>query len=212
MERGRGRSDAGLQLQPVGMRSRVWLALLSFVLPVALGVILPFFDDGATAASRWIHASLQAQRWAEQWFGPVLVAAVAGTIWLVIDRMLLRHDLRIDAAGVDIRTTMYRRRLHWNDLDMAAARVIDIDEHPDARPLLKSNGVAIPGFRSGWFRSRAFTKLFVATAGGTRLLRIPTRLGYALLLQPVNPVATLDRMREAARGAGPATTGNTALR
>jgi hypothetical protein len=196
----RSPDTARWQLQPVGMRSRVWLALLTFALPVILSIVLPLFDHRPTATARWIHETLRAQQSAEQWFGPILVAALAAAIWLVLDRLLLRHALQIDQAGLDIKTTLYRRRIRWADLDLAAARVIDLDEHPERKPLLKSNGLSLPGFNSGWFRSRAFAKLFVATAGGSRLLWLPTRLGYTLLLQPVSPVALLDRLREASPG------------
>jgi len=76
-----------------------------------------------------------------------------------------------------------------------------MDEHPESRPLLKTSGVSLPGFRSGWFRSRNFSKLFVAVSGGSRLLRIPTRRGYTLLLQPCDPGALLARLRELADAA-----------
>jgi hypothetical protein len=197
---------SGLQLQPISTRSRFLCAALSFVLPVALTALLPLFGRGNNAVAYWIHATLQTQLALERWFGPLLVAAVAGVIWLVIDRLMLRHDLRIEGSGLDIRTTLYRRRIAWSDMDLAAARVIDIDEHPDNKPLLKSNGVSVPGFRSGWYRSRAFAKLFVATAGGTRLLWVPTKLGYTLLLQPRNPVALLEQLRQRAEAAGGAPT------
>lgn len=201
----KGRSGSDLQLEPVSARSRALLAMLTFVLPVALSIVLPLLGQGQSGAAHWIHETLRASRAVEQWLGPVLVAAVAGAIWLVTDRLLLRHDLRIDDAGIDLRTTLYRRRLPWSDLDLAAARVIDIDEHPEDKPLLKSNGVSIPGFRSGWFRSRTLKKLFVATAGGSRLLWLPTRLGYTLLLQPRSPVAVLEQLRQRADANGMAT-------
>ena len=66
---------------------------------------------------------------------------------------------------------------------------------------MKSSGVALPGFRSGWFRSRTSSKLFVAVSGGSRLLRIPTRKGYTLLLQPGDPNALLARLRELSQAA-----------
>ena len=208
MPRNGGRTaaaDAELQLQPVSARSRAWFGMLAFVLPVTLSFVLPLLDDQPTGASRWIHETLWASRVVEHWFGPLLVAAVAGAIWLVTDRLLLRHDLRIDDTGIDIRTTLYRRRLRWVDLDLSAARVIDLDETPERKPLLKSNGVSIPGFRSGWFRSRALAKLFVATAGGSRLLWLPTTLGYSLLLQPGSPAALLERLRQRSSSLGTTT-------
>jgi hypothetical protein len=61
--------------------------------------------------------------------------------------------------------------------------------------------MALPGFRSGWFRSRTFKKLFVATAGGKRLLWLPTSRGHALLLQVRQPQVLLERLRELAADA-----------
>ena len=43
--------------------------------------------------------------------------------------------------------------------------------------LLKSNGYALPGFRSGWFRLRNWQKAFVATSDGERVLWLPTSRG-----------------------------------
>lgn len=210
--RQRSREDARLQLQPVGTHSRIYLALLCFVLPVTLSVVVPLFSQQPTAASRWIHETLRTQRALEQWLGPMLVAALAGAIWLVIDRLLQRHELSIDDDGLDIRTTLYHRHMAWADLDLAAARVIDIDQHPETKPLWKTNGVAVPGFRSGWFRSRRFRKLFVATAGGWRLLWLPTRLGYTLLLQPEHPGTLLERLRSMSNQSASAATRDAGLR
>jgi hypothetical protein len=96
-------------------------------------------------------------------------------------------------------TTFYRQRLALSQLQLDRARVIELGEHPELRPWLKSNGFALPGFRSGWFRTRGFKKLFLATAGGGRLLWLPTTRGDALLLQPQRPEALLERLREMAR-------------
>jgi hypothetical protein len=190
------RADARLQLVPASGRTRAWLAVLALVLPVTLALVLPRFEHGPGYAAHWIAASLQAQHWLEHWIGAGMVLLMAGGLWLTLDCLLRRQQLRLDAVGMELATTWYTRRLPWSDLDLSNARVIDIDEHPESRPLLKSNGYALPGFRSGWFRARDFSRQFVATAGGSRLLRIPTRLGYTLLLQAVDPKRLLERMRE----------------
>jgi hypothetical protein len=195
--------DPRLQLVPASTRSRVWLWLLTFVLPVALILALPQLGHRPDHEARWLAESLRTHYWLEHWIGAGMVALLAGGICLVLDCLLRRHRLRIDAAGIEVATTWYRRQLPWAQLDLAAARVTDMDEHPEFKPMLKSNGFALPGFRSGWFRARNFARLFVAVAGGSRLLRIPTRLGYTLLLQPVDPAALLARMR-ALSGDGPA--------
>jgi len=190
--------DPRLQLEPASGRSRLWLVLLTVVLPVSLSLLLPLLAGGDNPATRFIDDSLVASRWLGRWIGPLLVAAITVVAWRVLDRLMHRHRLQVDDKGLAIATTFYRRQLALSDLQLDTARVVDLDEHPELKPMIKSNGMALPGFRSGWFRSRGFKKLFVASAGATRLLWLPTRKGYDLLLQPRQPQALLDRLREMA--------------
>lgn len=190
--------DPRLQLEPASGRSRLWLLLLTVVLPVSLSLVLPLLAGGDTPTAHLIDDSLVASRWLDRVFGPLLVAAITGAIWFVLDLLVRRHRLRLDAAGLEIATTFYRQKLALSELQLDAARVVSIDEHPEHKPMLKTNGMALPGFRSGWFRSRALKKLFVATAGGEQLLWLPTSRGYSLLLQPRHPRDLLQRLRELA--------------
>src|SRR5690606_22969415 len=104
----------------------------------------------------------------------------------------------VDASGLEIVTALYRRKLAWSELDLEAARVIPLDEYPGRKPMFKTNAMAAFAFRGGSFRSRDLDKLFVATAGGKRLLWLPTTRGYTLLLEPRRPQALLERLRELA--------------
>lgn len=191
-----GNADPRLQLVPASARSRLSLWLLTFVLPVAMSLALPQLSHRPVHAAHWVSENLRAPRWLEPETRTVMVALFAGSICLLLDRLLHRHRLSVDATGIEIATTLYRRHLSWTQLDLAAARVTDMDEHPEFKPMLKTNGFALPGFRSGWFRARNFGRLFVASAGGSRLLRVPTHEGYTLLLQPGDPQSLLVRMRQ----------------
>jgi len=115
-----------------------------------------------------------------------------------IGRVLHRHRIVLDDDGLAIATTFYSRKLGWGELQLQQARVVDLDEHTGLKPVLKTNGTALPGFRSGWFRLRNLGKALVATAGGSRVVYLPTTQGYDLLLQPRQPQALLARLRELA--------------
>ena len=125
------------------------------------------------------------------------VVVIAGAASVVL---LRRHHLLLDATGLEVATTFYRRRFAAGDLDLRAARVVDLDERPELRPGLKTNGVGFPGFASGWYRLRGGGKALVAIAGGPRVVWLPTRKGHDLLLQPPQPQALLDRLRTMAAG------------
>lgn len=174
--------NAPLALVQASPRARAWL--------FALVVALPMLLIGATELSRG-RADGAGIAW----------HAIGGTglfcllLWAALAALLRRHRLAVDDGGIEVATTFYRRRFAIADLGLEAARVVDLDERPEFRSALRTNGVAIPGFRSGWFRLRSGERALVATAGGRRLLWIPTRAGHDLLLQPADPRALLERLR-----------------
>lgn len=187
--------DPRLQLEPASGRSRLWLLLLTVAVPVLLAAMASLLP-GRGPAPYWLPGLLP------PWLAvPLFVLVLAAAIWFALDRLMQRHRLRLDTGMLEIVTTLYRLRLPLSDLQIDAARVVAIDERPELKPMLKSNGMALPGFRSGWFRSRTFKKLFVATAGGKRLLWLPTSRGHALLLQVRQPHVLLERLRELAADA-----------
>src|SRR3546814_5238573 len=100
-----------------------------------------------------------------------------------------RHDITLDGDGLAIRTTFYSRKLGWSELQLQQARVVDLDEHTELKPMLKTNGTSFPGLRSGWFRLRNRSKALVAMGSGPRVLHLPTTQGYDLLLQARQPQA-----------------------
>jgi len=191
--------DPRLQLVPASGRSRTWLWLLGAGLPVALSVVVPLLGRSVSPAGLF-SAHWEQRLWAgvmlpHVLLAPMLVAAIALVACVLLDRLLRRQRVQLDDVTLDITSTFYRRRVPLAQLQLAQARVLSLGEHPELRPWLKVNGYALPGFRSGWYRTRGFKKVFVASAGGDRLLWLPVRDAPALLLQPLQPQQLLERLR-----------------
>jgi len=182
------------QLQPASSTTRLWLFLLAVVLPVAItiGALAFAANDPApkqlTGNSTWLTNAV---------IGIGLLVLCLAIHW-IIGRALRRHRITLDDDDLTIATTFYTRKLGWDGLQLQQARVVDLDEHTGLKPLFKSNGTSLPGFRSGWFRLRNRNKALVATAGSPRVLYLPTTQGYDLLLQPRQPQALLQRLQELA--------------
>ncbi len=179
----------GIALRPASARSRIWLLMLTAVLPtiitaVALGVVLtqPGFQDAPPSITRALAGTA------------LCVVAVA----FALSRLMRRHSLRLDSDSLEITTTFYRRRFSIDQLDLAKARVIDLAEHTAFKPIMKTNAMIVPGFNSGWFRLRNRERAFVATSDGPRVLLIPTHAKFNLLLQPMQPQVLLDSLRDIA--------------
>lgn len=185
-------NDPALQLVPASGRSRVFLFAITVGAPVLATMLGVAMGHVPTGESLWGTGN----RGGDALVAMLAVALVMGAIALFLDRMLERHRLLLDAGGIEVATTFYRQRIAFAELKLDAARVVRLDEHPELKPLLKSNGYALPGFRSGWFRLRNWQKAFVATSDGERALWLPTSRGFGLLLQPRDPQRLLDRLRE----------------
>lgn len=86
-------TDPRLQLQPVSARARLWLLILTVMLPVAvicISIALTLDSDGA---QRLIGGSVP--------FTVLVVAALTSAICWVIDRFLHRHRLTLDGHALE---------------------------------------------------------------------------------------------------------------
>ncbi|MFC3715953.1 hypothetical protein ACFONC_07310 [Luteimonas soli] len=182
------------QLEPVSATARLWLLALAVLLPMGIVAGSLVFTINDPAPKRLIGDS--------EWLTILII--VGGTLLLclaihwVISRAMRRHDITLDDDGLAVRTTFYSRKLGWSELQLPQARVVDLDEHTELKPMLKTNGTSLPGLRSGWFRLRNRHKALVAMGSGPRVLYLPTTQGYDLLLQARQPQALLERLRELA--------------
>lgn len=185
------KGNGALALVPASRRAAAWLFALIVLLPLALiGIVELSGGRGAAEGGT-----------ALAWRAGVGVAVFCLLLWAALALLVRRHRLRFDAGGLEVATTFYSRHFALPVLGLDAARVVNLDERPEFRPMLRTNGLAIPGFRSGWYRLRNGHRALVASAGGKRLLWMPTAAGHDLLLQPGDPQALLDRLRAMAAAA-----------
>ena len=184
--------DPRLQLVPPGNTPR----LLMF----ALCVLLPLVTTGAA-----LYWALQGDEPLKLIAGsvPLTSALTMGGIgtfvlalWFVLDRAMRRHVLTLSPTTLEVRTSFYTDRLPLSELRLDQARVVDLHEHRELNPGAKTNGYALPGFKSGHFRLKNGDKAFVAIVGERRALWLPATRGKGLLLQPQQPDALLGRLRE----------------
>lgn len=186
--------DPRLQLVAPGKQPRLWMFCLCVLLPVLVTVAALLAVKGGD--THWDFAGGD----------PLTVgAAVVGgelllmsALWALLDKAMQRHRLTLSADSLEVKSSFYSRVVPLSELRLDEARVIDLDERTEFKPAAKSNGYPVPGFHSGHFRLRNREKAFVAIAGERRALWLPTVRDAGLLLQPQQPDALLDRLRELA--------------
>jgi hypothetical protein len=181
-------TDGPFLLTPVSKSVQTWLFLLAFLLPVlvtaaAQGMILyqaPVRSAGMAAVPM------------------VIMPLVALGVWWMLTRGIARRRVALVGNSIEVTTLLARERIPLAELDLVRARVADLGERTELQPLLKLWGAGLPGLRSGWFLLRNRRRTLVAMAGGKRVLWLPTRKRFDLLLEMQQPQAALEALRERA--------------
>jgi len=186
--------DPRLQLLPPGIRPRLWMFGLCVLLPVLVTAAALLAVSGGD--THWDFAGGDPVMVGMAIIGAELLLMSA--IWALLDRAMRRHRLALSGDSLEVKTSFYSRIVPFSELRLDQARVVDLHERTEFKPWVKTNGYSVPGFHSGHFRLRNREKAFVAIVGERRALWLPTARNAGLLLQPQQPDALLNRLRELA--------------
>jgi len=123
--------------------------------------------------------------------GPFIFFIVLALVMLTVATLFFffaysTRSLRFELAGngLSIKGDMYGRTIPYHTLMLDEMRVLNLDHDADFRPHRKTNGSALPNFRTGWFRLRNGAKSLLFVTDASRVVMIPTRDGYTLMLSP----------------------------
>ena len=111
-----------------------------------------------------------------------------------------RRGVELHTGILEVRAAIYRIHISTAGFDLDRARIVNLGEHTELRPWLKTGGMAMPGFKAGHFRLRGgLAKAFCLLTQTDRVLWLPQRDGKSqLLLSLERPQALLDALHSAA--------------
>jgi hypothetical protein len=110
---------------------------------------------------------------------------------------MLRRHVRLDNGVLTIAAGIHTRRVAIAGLDLDKARIVDLRERTELRPLLRTNGSNAPGYNTGHYRLRDRSPAFVLLSDRGRVLWLPEKSGKQLLLSLVQPRSLLDALQDA---------------
>lgn len=128
----------------------------------------------------------------------VVLAAVALLPALFLGWVALTSkDLAVvlEPEGLRIDAPLYGRTIAYDALDLDRTRVERLTDDSPLRPKIRTNGIALPGYRVGWYRLHSDEKALLALTKSERAVYVPTRQGYALLLGPQDPERLVEELR-----------------
>lgn len=103
----------------------------------------------------------------------------------------------VSPAALRVAGTLYGRRVPRGALDAAAARLTDPRVEAAPAPVRRTNGIGLPGYGAGWFRLASGERALTFVTDPARVVYVPTRAGYALLLSVDDPAGFLAALRAA---------------
>ncbi len=172
-------TERRLALSRLGKAPVVLAVLFAAVLPIIIAVVA-LLQVGAGEMS------------------PVVMLAIQGLIAVLTLGMALpmwRREATFDGKHLRVKATFYTRQAPLSDFDLDQARVVDLREHTELKPLLKTNGVGMPGLLAGHFRLRDRRKAFCLVTDPSKVLALPHADGRIWLLGLEHPQAVLDILR-----------------
>ena len=135
----------------------------------------------------------------------VVLGTTAVVLLVVIPLMLLAWYLNsvpravrfeVTPEGLRIRgDLLYGRSISRSDLMLDQARSMDLSAEPEYKPKWRTNGTGLPGYQSGWFKLQNGQKALIFVGDSRRVVFIPVRSGYSLLLSVVEPERLLTALR-----------------
>ncbi|MCF7752003.1 PH domain-containing protein [Bacillus subtilis subsp. subtilis] len=120
---------------------------------------------------------------------------------VVLSAAFFRRRIQVQGSTLEVVATFYRKRVPVDAMQLDRARVVDLAEYGNLAPVIKTNGYAMPGFKSGHYRLRDRSKAFCLITDASSVLYLPLRDGSALVISPEQPRALLAALQALA---GPA--------
>lgn len=149
--------------------------LKALVMLFGLVVILP------TAVTAIAAVAVGRESQASNGVMVLAVFAVSMLVYAVLAAASSRRALKVTGAGLSVRTSFYNVFVEKSAIRLDQIRAVDC-RHDAAYDLsLRTNGLSMPGYQSGWFRTRSQGRAFVVRSGPA-CVAVPTTKGYLLLL------------------------------
>jgi len=126
----------------------------------------------------------------------VLLLVALAVLFAAIVLSPRRIAFLVSNDGIRIRGALYGRAIPGESLDVGRARQIDLTHEKSLQPVLRTNGIGLSGYSEGWFKLRNGEKALLFVTDKSKVVYIPTDLGYSLMLSVSDPGQFLSALGE----------------
>jgi len=131
----------------------------------------------------------------------LLVFGVLSAIGYSIFVSSHNSTFELSNAGLRLRGDFYGQTIPLAQLKPGETRIVDIADGP-YRLASRTNGIAVPGYRAGWFRLRNGRKALLYVTSPDHVVLVPTTKDYDVLLSVVDAERFVARLHALGAGTG----------
>ena len=106
-----------------------------------------------------------------------------------------RISFEISSEGLNIKGGLYGRKIPRGELIADQARPVDLETDTGLRLSWRTNGIGMPGYSAGWFRTKSGEKALAFVTDRRRVVYVPTRRDYSVLMSVESPETVVDALR-----------------
>ena len=128
--------------------------------------------------------------------GPVgLIMLIVLALFAYISFSTTHVRFEVSPDGLQIRGDLYGRLVPASSLVPAEAKEINLRSDAAHRLAMRTNGVGLPGYMSGWFRLGNGEKALVFVTDTSHAVYVPTLEGYSVIVSPADPEAFIASLQ-----------------
>lgn len=131
------------------------------------------------------------------WFLAIICVLLAVILIALAYTAYSSRNSRVEVgnAGIKLVGDFWGREIPFSQINIPAARILDITGKTEYTPKRRTFGTGLPGYASGWFRLRNGEKALIYLTQRRDVVYVPTLDGYSLLLSVDEPERFIDSLK-----------------
>ena len=102
----------------------------------------------------------------------------------------------VSDKGLYIHGCLYGRAVPRESINEDGIKIVNLLTEEGYRPVVRTNGIGLPGYLSGWFRLENGERALLFVTNQADVVYVPTSEGYCVLLSPSEPMEFLNVTRQ----------------
>ncbi len=106
-----------------------------------------------------------------------------------------KASFEVSPQGLRLRGDVYGRLIPAQSLVVEQAQIINLTHDPSHQLSFRTIGTSVSGHQAGWFRLQNGEQALVYLTDRSRVVYLPTRDGYSIMLSTAQPEAFLAALQ-----------------